>query len=171
MNAAVRLREIEDGDLATFFEHQREPEAVWMAAFTASNPEDRAAFDAHWLRIRTSDDIVARAIVSNDAVVGHISMYMSEAGRHEISYWIGSAYWGQGIATAALSAFIANEATVRPLYAWVAADNPRSTRVLEACGFVRYTSQSSYANARGTETLEYAYELNDPAEKPDRARR
>ena len=44
----IILRDVIDSDLAIFFEHQQEPEAVWMAAFTAKDPSDRAAFDAHW---------------------------------------------------------------------------------------------------------------------------
>lgn len=48
----VVLRELEDGDLDHFFAHLQDPEAVWMAAFTPKDPADRAAFDAHWRRIR-----------------------------------------------------------------------------------------------------------------------
>ncbi|CAM5241383.1 hypothetical protein SHIRM173S_09753 [Streptomyces hirsutus] len=30
-----------------------------MAAFTAEDPADRRAFEAHWVRIRTAPDVVA----------------------------------------------------------------------------------------------------------------
>jgi RimJ/RimL family protein N-acetyltransferase len=35
--AEVMLREVEDGDLDALFEHMRDPEGVWMAAFTAKD--------------------------------------------------------------------------------------------------------------------------------------
>ena len=41
----VTLREVQPADLPFFFEHQRDPVAVRMAAFTAADPDDRAAFE------------------------------------------------------------------------------------------------------------------------------
>jgi RimJ/RimL family protein N-acetyltransferase len=55
-------------------------------------------------------------------------------GRREVGYVLGKAFWGQGIATAALRQFIELD-TVRPLYAGVALHNVASRRVLEKCGF------------------------------------
>lgn len=59
---------------------------------------------------------------------------MKAAGEREVGYWIGSAYWGNGIATAALAAFL-QQVQMRPLYAHVAKHNRGSLRVLEKCGF------------------------------------
>ncbi len=67
-------------------------------------------------------------------MVGSVSVY-GEAGEREVTYWIDRAYWGKGIATAALRALL-TEVTERPLYARVAADNAGSLRVLRTCGFV-----------------------------------
>lgn len=47
---SVALRPVEDADLDTLFEKMRDPESVRMAAFTAEDPDDRAAFDAHMAR-------------------------------------------------------------------------------------------------------------------------
>jgi RimJ/RimL family protein N-acetyltransferase len=47
---------------------------------------------------------------------------------------IDRAFWGRGIATAALSAFLSLEQT-RPLHAGVAKHNIASIRVLQKCGF------------------------------------
>jgi hypothetical protein len=51
------LRNVIEGDLSTFFEQQRDPEANDMAAFTARDPNNRAAFLARWERIQTDATI------------------------------------------------------------------------------------------------------------------
>jgi RimJ/RimL family protein N-acetyltransferase len=58
----------------------------------------------------------------------------------EIGYWIGEAFWGRGIATEALQAYVAHvDRTFRldRLFAYVFSTNPASARVLEKCGFER----------------------------------
>src|SRR5215218_9325330 len=55
---------------------------------------------------------------------------LGEPGEREVTYWIGRSYWGKGIATDALTAFLAVERS-RPLHARVASDNVASRRVLE----------------------------------------
>ena len=55
-------------------------------------------------------------------------------GQREVGYWIGKEYWGQGIATRALSEFL-EQVPLRPLRAVVAKHNRGSLRVLEKCGF------------------------------------
>lgn len=58
----------------------------------------------------------------------------------EIGYWLGQAYWGRGIATAALKAVSAEVFTrfdITRLYAVPFADHAASVRVLEKAGYVR----------------------------------
>jgi RimJ/RimL family protein N-acetyltransferase len=58
----------------------------------------------------------------------------------ELGYWLGEAYWGRGIATAAVSEFTryAFEAfDLLRVFAGVFAWNPGSMRVLEKAGYVR----------------------------------
>jgi RimJ/RimL family protein N-acetyltransferase len=55
-------------------------------------------------------------------------------GKPQVTYWLGKAFWGNGIATLALTEFLRIFNT-RPLYASVAKDNAASIRVLEKCGF------------------------------------
>jgi RimJ/RimL family protein N-acetyltransferase len=160
----LRLREVVDADLETFFAQQCEPEAVWMAAFTVRDPADRTAFTAHWNRIRNDPGVAIRTIVWHGRIAGHVARYPGAAGQPEVTYWIGREFWGRGIARAALRAFIRSVAPMRPLAARVAADNAASIRVLEGCGFVRRGEERGYANGRGAEIHEFLYELDAPAE-------
>ena len=148
----VQLRPVETTDLDALFEHQLDPEAVRMAAFTTPDPTDRAAFDAHWQRLLASDDIVVRAIICDDEVVGHIAVFGPDDER-EVTYWIGRDHWGQGIATQALRQLLAL-VDDRPLVARAAADNVGSLIVLKNCGFEESRRERGYANARGEDTDE-----------------
>lgn len=94
---------------------------------------DRATFDTHRASIRADPEVVWRAIVENGVLVGDAICFLHD-GRREVGYRLGREHWGRGIATAALTAFLA-ELSERPLYAVVANDNGASRRVLEKCGF------------------------------------
>jgi RimJ/RimL family protein N-acetyltransferase len=148
----VALRVVLPSDLPLFFEHQRDPAASRMAAFTARDPGDRRAFDAHWNRIRADPGITLRTVVCGTTVAGYVVAF-ERSGQPEVGYWIGRSYWGRGIATAALRLFLA-VLPARPLFARVAADNAGSIRVLEKCGFTVYGHETSFANARGEHVAE-----------------
>ncbi|MER6983583.1 GNAT family N-acetyltransferase [Streptomyces carpinensis] len=154
----VVLREVHDSDLPVFFRQMNDPEALRMAAFTPKDPADRDAFDAHWARLRTSSDVLRTILVDGD-VVGSTAVY-GEPGEREVTYWVDRAYWGQGIATAALRALLA-EVRERPLYARAAADNTGSLRVLHKCGFRQAALARGYAQARGEEIDEVVLTLRD----------
>lgn len=131
----LRFRPVAPADLDTLFEYQRDPEANRMAAFTAPDPNDRAAFDRHWNRILSSPDIDARVIEVGGRLAGSIVLWRDEAlDGPEVSYWLGREFWGRGIATDALWRFLSSIET-RPLYGRAASTNPASIRVLEKCGF------------------------------------
>jgi RimJ/RimL family protein N-acetyltransferase len=66
-------------------------------------------------------------------VAGNVVSW-DQAGRRLVGYWMGREFWGRGVATRALSAFV-TELMERPLHARVAKDNVASLRVLEKCGF------------------------------------
>lgn len=153
----LTLREVQADDLPIFFEYNRDPVAVQMAAFTAKDPDDRVAFDAHWQWLLTDPSITMRTIVIYGQVAGSVSSYIGEVGL-EVSYWLGRAFWGQGIATAALSAFLQEE-TRRPIRGRAAADNTASIRVLEKCGFVLIRHDRGYAHGRQALTDEVLLEL------------
>ncbi|HEY9440924.1 MAG TPA: GNAT family N-acetyltransferase, partial [Streptomyces sp.] len=116
----ITLREVRDGDLPLFFAFMSDPEATRMAAFTSEDPTDRAAFNAHWARIRASDAVLMRTVLADGEVVGNVGVYGSPAER-EVTYWIDRAHWGRGLATAALRALL-DAVRERPLHARAAAD-------------------------------------------------
>jgi RimJ/RimL family protein N-acetyltransferase len=154
----VTLREVIDSDLPVFFQHQQDQEAVQMAAFTSEDPSDRAAFDAHWARIRASETVINRAVEVDGKLAGHVASF-EMFGEREVTYWIGREFWGQGIATAALHAFLKVD-TTRPLYARAAKDNTRSIRVLEKCGFIFIGEERGFANARKAKIDEVILKLD-----------
>lgn len=130
----VRLRNVADDDLPIFFEHQLDPAATAMAAFPS---RDREAFMAHWARILGEDSVVLKTILFGEQVAGNVVSWLAEDERL-VGYWIGREYWGKGIATAALGAFL-QVVEPRPLHARVATHNIGSIRVLEKCGFASFS--------------------------------
>lgn len=147
----VTLRDVAEGDLPIFFEHQRDPAANRMAAFTARDPADPDAFAAHWRKILSDDAVTMKTIVFEGHVVGNVGKYLDkEFGKPEVAYWIGKEYWGMGLATKALSKFLQN-VTVRPIYGRAAKDNVASIRVMEKCGFTISGYDKGFAKARGEE--------------------
>ena len=154
---AVMLRAVMADDLPVFFEHQLDPEAVWMAAFGAAGMRDWDEFSARWTRALNDDTRITRTIMWNGEVAGNVSSFML-FGDPAVGYWLGREYWGKGIATRALAAFL-EVVTVRPLYARAAQDNIGSLRVLAKCRFVICGEDKGFATARGGETEEYVLRL------------
>lgn len=151
----VALRKVHDSDLPVFYRQMNDPESLRMAAFTPEDPADRNAFDDQWKRIRATS--VVRTVLADGDVVGSAAVY-GEPGEREVTYWVDRAYWGRGIATAALRTLL-TEVRERPLYARAAADNEASLRVLRKCGFQESARARGFANARGEEIAEVVLKL------------
>jgi RimJ/RimL family protein N-acetyltransferase len=130
MKTKIQLRDVEADDLPLFFEHQRDPIAGAMVAFRS---RDRAAFDLHWAKLLADESLLKKTVIVDGEVAGNIGSWTSEDKR-EVGYWIDRAFWGRGVASEALAAFLRLEQT-RPLYAGVAKHNLASIRVLQKCGF------------------------------------
>jgi RimJ/RimL family protein N-acetyltransferase len=126
----VRLRDVTADDLPIFFEHQLDPEATQMAAFPS---RDRPAFMAHWTRILADETTATKTILVDGQVAGNVGSW-EQGGEREVGYWLGRAYWGRGVATQALAAFL-EHVPQRPLHAYVVKHNLASLRVLQKCGF------------------------------------
>jgi RimJ/RimL family protein N-acetyltransferase len=159
MGNDVRLREVTADDLPIFFEQQLDPEANHMAAFTPKDPTDRAAYMARWTRNLGDARNIHRTILCDGQVAGSVSSYVDEEGRPEVTYWLGKEFWGQGIATEALTAFLELVNTARPIYARAAKDNLASLCVLQKCGFAIIGEDAGFANARGAVIEEYLLRL------------
>lgn len=153
----ILLRIVIDSDLPIFFEQQLDPEANYMAAFGAKDPADRKIFNEKWIKIMDDDTVTIKTIIFKKEVAGHVLRHES-FGDPEVSYWIGKEFWGKGIATEALSAFL-NDLNQKPLYARVVKDNAASIRVLEKCGFTKHGEDKGFANARNKEVAELIMKL------------
>ena len=143
---SIVLRDVTEADLPIFYEHQLDPIANQMAAFPA---RDRDVFMAHWHKILCNATGIIKTIVFDGQVAGNIVSFSGDDER-EVGYWIGREYWGKGIASKALTAFLAVEQT-RPLYAHVAKHNIASQRVLEKCGFKFFGEDKDFSDTPGEE--------------------
>jgi RimJ/RimL family protein N-acetyltransferase len=155
------LREVRDEDLEVLFEQWADPVAAGMAAFTAPDHMDWDAFERRWSRLRADETVINRAILIDSEVAGTIGSWGNPDER-EVTYWIGRSYWGKGIASGALNAFLTVDPS-RPLHARVASDNAASRRVLEKCGFRIVATERSFAEARSAEIEELVLRLEEAA--------
>jgi len=157
LHNTVVLRDVADSDLPILFEHQKDPEASRMAAFLPRDPSDLDAFLTHWRRILSDPAKITKAILWNGQLAGTVGSFLGD-GKPQITYWIGKEFWGNGIATQALTEFL-RIVNNRPLYASTANDNVASIRVLEKCGFAMRGTAKAFAKTRGAEIDEVFFEL------------
>ena len=152
------LRPLAEGDLDTLFVWESDPRAVELAAFTRADPADRAAFDAHYERVRANPENTLLVIEEDGEFAGTIGSFVM-FGDRDVAYWIDPARWGRGIATRALVAFLELERT-RPLVGRVAEHNTGSARVLERAGFVLSGTDTGFAPGLGRDVVEHIYRLD-----------
>lgn len=131
MRDVVTLRDVVSDDIPVFYEHRLDAVANEMAGVP---PRSWDAFTTHWSRILEDESTVNQTVLVNGQAAGSIASFVQN-GEREVGYWLGRAFWGRGVATQALRAFLIHE-TRRPLYAHVVRHNLASRRVLEKCGFV-----------------------------------
>ena len=96
----ITLRNVSADDLPIFFDQQLDAEANDMAAFTADDPYDRAAFDAHWARILGNPSIILRTILVGSGEDREVAGYLASFerwGSREVSYWLGKVYLGSAV--------------------------------------------------------------------------
>jgi RimJ/RimL family protein N-acetyltransferase len=153
----IELRPLDDDDLDAIFEMMRDREAVAMAAFTAADPDDRAAFDAWIARQRASDDVRFFVVTENGGFAGTAGAFTVDGDR-EVTYWIARHAWGRGVAGEALRLLVSREPT-RPLFARAAAHNAGSIAVLERNGFTEVSRNVDFAPGVGREVEEIVFTL------------
>ncbi|MGC5076526.1 GNAT family N-acetyltransferase [Agrococcus sp. DT81.2] len=154
----ISLRPLADADLDDVHRWESDPDATAMAAFTREDPTDRAAFDAHYRRVRADPTNLLLVIEDDGRLVGTISSFTID-GEREVSYWIDPERWGRGIASAALRLFLDRELE-RPLHARTAAHNLASAAVLRRAGFVRIGTETSWAPGVGRDVVEHIHRLD-----------
>jgi RimJ/RimL family protein N-acetyltransferase len=139
LNQTVRLRPyaLEDADrLAVLL---NDPD---VTAMTSSIPYPYARSDAEAFLSNVRDEDgrqVSRAITLDGALVGGVGLGPRPSGREELGYWVGKAYWGQGIATRAVALFLdvlREHGLEGPLHAQTVRSNHASQKVLLSNGFV-----------------------------------
>jgi RimJ/RimL family protein N-acetyltransferase len=165
MNDNVCLRDVEAGDLAAFFEHQRDPDAVRMAAFPARDAE---AFAAHWAKILADETAAKKTILCGAQVAGNVLSW-EQLGDRYVGYWVGKSFWGKGVATRALAAFL-EHVRARPLFARVAKANVASLRVLAKCGFTIVGEDREAAPTGGEAVEEFVLMLGTDANASSQCR-
>jgi ribosomal-protein-alanine N-acetyltransferase len=153
----LKLRPTEIADLDTLFQFQLDPKGGYLAAFMPKNPTDKTAYINKHTKLLNDPTVNNQTILLDKIIVGSIAKFVIE-GDTEITYWIDRKFWGQGIATKALTEFLAFE-TIRPIFGRVAFDNFGSQKVLEKCGFDKIGSDKGFANARQMEIEEFIYKL------------
>jgi len=139
----VSVRAFGEADLPQLVHHGNDI-AVWRTLrdrfpYPYSEADARAWLDF----VATAQPVTNFAIAYDDACVGGIGyLRRTDVERHsaEVGYWLGKEFWGRGIATTALSLFVAHVFETSDLIrldATVFDTNPASARVLEKCGFRR----------------------------------
>ena len=119
----ITLRPVEPSDVDVFYDHQADTGRGrrWRRSRRATAPRiSNIGRSASW---RIPDGIV-RTIVVDGAVAGNVLSWLDPEMGRLLGYWIGREFWGQGVATAAVSAYLA-EVRERPIQAFVAAHNIR----------------------------------------------
>jgi RimJ/RimL family protein N-acetyltransferase len=153
----IELRDLDDDDLDAIFEMMRDPKAVAMASFTASDPDDRAAFDEWIARERATPGVSCFVVTETGGFAGTAAAFTVDGDR-EVSFWLARHAWGRGVATAALRLLISHEAE-RPLYARAAAHNAASIAVLTKTGFTEVSRNVAFAPGLGREAEEIVFAL------------
>lgn len=148
----IELRDLDEDDLDAVFDMMRDRVAVEMAAFTAADPDDRAAFDAWIARQRAAPDVALYVVTENGGFAGTAALFSADGDR-EVTYWIARHAWGRGVASEALRLLVSREPE-RPLFARVAAENAASLAVLTKVGFTEVSRDIEFAPGAGREVEE-----------------
>ncbi len=136
------IRPWHPSDLSTLVRHAND-RLVWMQLRDRFPHPYRAEHGQRFLDWATRQTVcTVWAIEVDGDAVGSIGIEPGddvERVSAEVGYWLGSAYWGQGIVSTALRAVTEHafeEFDLTRIFALPFADNPRSIRVLEKAGYL-----------------------------------
>lgn len=138
-----RLRAWRKSDAPALVRHANDRD-IWLNLRDQFPHPYRDTDAAAFIRWASSQEpVVNFAMIVNDEAAGGIGLKMGvdvERYSAEIGYWLGRAYWGRGIATAAVRAVTEYAFTTLGLlrvFALPFAENAASVRVLEKAGYIR----------------------------------
>lgn len=116
----------------------------WNTSYRFAHPFDLEAAEKYVETKSNNDDSNWNfAVLMDDEIIGGCGAWRGQdihAHTAEIGYWLGTEYWGKGLATeivAALVDYLAAATDLEQLSANCFGWNPASPRVLEKCGFVK----------------------------------
>lgn len=160
------LRELADSDVPQLARFAGD----WdVARMTARIPYPYSeALAREWLATLADDEFV-RGVELQGTLVGAVGYIAGEDRSAEIGYWIGTPWWGQGLATEAARALVRYCFTTggfRRLTCCHFVDNPASARVIEKLGFQPqeppHMLSSQWSDARQADSETRSYELHRP---------
>jgi RimJ/RimL family protein N-acetyltransferase len=136
------IRDWRTSDAASLAQHAND-RRIWLNMRDAfPHPYTTADADAFLATAAAMRPLTWFAVSVNDAAVGGIGYTPHddvERGSAEIGYWLGTAFWGRGIMTAALTAVTTHafraDPDLRRLYAVPYVTSAASARILEKAGF------------------------------------
>jgi RimJ/RimL family protein N-acetyltransferase len=157
MAGSIQLRNVHLNDIAAFYAHHLQLHPLCKTASEEEIAAENIRFAERWERMILDSAVLVQAILWQGSVAGYIA-HFAQLGRPALSYWVSKDYWGQGIATQAVEAFLPL-VQPRPLYARVAWDNHASLRVLEKVGFAIVGKGRFFSERHGAEVDEMILEL------------
>ncbi|HEU4632176.1 MAG TPA: GNAT family protein [Gemmatimonadaceae bacterium] len=167
VTAACRLRPLAPTDAESLARHAND-RGIWLNLRDRfPHPytlEDARSYIAH---VAGQEPATSLAIEVDGSAVGGISLMPGhdiERVSAEIGYWIGRAYWGRGIATAAIRGATGYALTTlgfRRVFAVPFVRNAASVRALEKAGYVREGVMRRSAVKDGALLDQYLYAAYD----------
>jgi len=158
-----QLRTLRYDDAASIAEHGNDRDIWLMLRDRFPHPflvENAEAFIAN---AKTQAPPHSLGIAVDDEIVGMVSFIPGtdiERVNAEVGYWIGRAYWGRGIMTAALKGatqYAIREFGLTRVFAITFVHNPQSMSVLEKAGFMREGLMPRSAIKDGVVLDQYLY--------------
>lgn len=137
------LRPWREDDLASLVRYADDPDVARTLRDRFPHPYTIDAGRAWLVAAGSEDPPTALAIDVGGEAVGGIGVIPgADVNRYsgEIGYWLGRAWWGRGLGTAAVTHFVpwaGRTFGLARVFAYVFETNPSSMRVLEKCGFER----------------------------------
>lgn len=157
------LRPLRPADAASLARHG-DSRKVWLNLRDLfPHPYTVAAAEAYIARVAGETPVTRFGIVVGGGVAGTVGLKLGddiERRSAEIGYWLGEAYWGRGIVSAAVAAvtdYAFRELDLLRVFAVPFARNPASARVLERAGYQLEGTMRRSAVKEGVVLDQYLY--------------